>query len=87
VFVWIFRNRSHPDDPNKVYFDFFNLMSTPAQELPRPRHEHRRAAEGRDLSRVPGGEILDEDLYNLPRIQAGMRSSAFAGLHLGRIGL
>ena len=32
--------------------------------------------------RCEGGELLDEDLYNLPRIQAGMRSSAFRGLHL-----
>jgi hypothetical protein len=26
---------------------------------------------------------MDEDLYNLPRIQAGMRSAAFQDLHLG----
>ena len=31
-----------------------------------------------------GGNVLDEDLYNLPRIQAGMRSGAFQNLHLGR---
>ena len=27
-------------------------------------------------------DLIDEDLYNLPRIQAGMRSAAFKGLHL-----
>jgi hypothetical protein len=26
---------------------------------------------------------MDEDLYNLPRIQAGMRSAGFQSLHLG----
>jgi hypothetical protein len=34
------------------------------------------------LAHIPGGNVLDEDLYNLPRIQAGMRSAAFEGLHL-----
>jgi hypothetical protein len=30
-----------------------------------------------------GGELLTQDFYNLPRIQAGMQSSGFSGLHLG----
>jgi hypothetical protein len=30
-----------------------------------------------------GGKLLSQDLYNLPRIQAGMRSRAYTGLHLG----
>lgn len=83
MFVWIFRHRPHPTDPNKMYFDFLNLLNTPAQDVPRPRHERRCAGEGGDLSHIPGGEILDEDLYNLPRIQAGMQSSAFEALYLG----
>jgi hypothetical protein len=30
-----------------------------------------------------GGKLLGQDLYNLPRIQAGMRSRGYPGLHLG----
>jgi len=30
-----------------------------------------------------GGTLLGQDLYNLPRIQAGMRSRGYTGLHLG----
>ena len=30
-----------------------------------------------------GGELLAQDFYNLPRIQQGMNSSGFEGLHLG----
>jgi phenylpropionate dioxygenase-like ring-hydroxylating dioxygenase large terminal subunit len=83
MFVWIFRHRPHPIDPNKMYFDFFNLLNTPSQDVPRPQHEFHRVADGFRMTNVPGGEILDEDMYNLPRIQAGMRSRAFEGLQLG----
>jgi nitrite reductase/ring-hydroxylating ferredoxin subunit len=83
-FAWIFRHRPHPDDPNKMYFDFFNLVRTPALDVPRPEHEHRQLAEGYSFAEaLLGGELLDEDMYNLPRVQAGMRSRAFTGLHLG----
>ena len=45
---------------------------------------HLRVADGDRLAgRCEGGEVLDEDLYNLPRIQAGMRSAAVEALHLG----
>ena len=52
-----------------------------AQDLPRPETLH--LGPGETLAgRCEGGELMDEDLYNLPRIQAGMRSAAFSGLHL-----
>jgi hypothetical protein len=84
MFVWVFTHRPHPTDPNKMYFDFINLVNTPAQEIPRPEKKLFSTAAGDTLEGVcGGGELLDEDLYNLPRIQKGMNSAAFQNLHLG----
>ncbi|MEN8160771.1 MAG: aromatic ring-hydroxylating dioxygenase subunit alpha [Myxococcota bacterium] len=83
MFVWVFTHRPHPDDPNKMYFDFWNLMNTPGQDVPRPEKRFFRTADGDTLAGVcDGGDLLDEDLYNLPRIQRGMNSAAFEALHL-----
>jgi phenylpropionate dioxygenase-like ring-hydroxylating dioxygenase large terminal subunit len=82
-FTWVFMHRPHPDDPNRMYFDFWNLVRAPAHRIPRPEREHLRVADGATLAHIPGGNVIDEDMGNLPRIQAGMRSRAFAGLHLG----
>ena len=45
----------------------------------RERPPHRRDVEGGTSL----GVVLDQDLHNLPRVQAGMRSRAFSGLLLG----
>ena len=82
-FVWVFRHRPHPDDPNKMFFDVWNLVRAPAREIVRPEHEEHLLTDGFTMSGFPGGEILDQDMYNMPRIQKGMRSSRFSGLHLG----
>jgi len=85
LFLWVFTHRPHPDDPNKMLFDFVSLLNAPAQDLPRPEKRIYRVAAGDTLAgECEGGDLLDEDLYNLPRIQAGMRSRAFDALHLGR---
>lgn len=81
-FTWVFTHRPHPDDPHRMYFDFINLVRMPAHAVPRPQKEIYRVADGASLAHIPGGNVLDEDMYNLPRIQAGMRSAAFEGLHL-----
>jgi phenylpropionate dioxygenase-like ring-hydroxylating dioxygenase large terminal subunit len=81
-FNWVFTHRPHPDDPNRMYFDFLNLVRMPAHEVPRPARERYRAEDGASLAHIPGANVLDEDMHNLPRIQAGMRSAAFPGLHL-----
>jgi phenylpropionate dioxygenase-like ring-hydroxylating dioxygenase large terminal subunit len=84
LFTWVFTHRPHPTDPNRMYFDFTSLLRAPSQDLPRPQKLQLRGADGDTLSgRCEGGELMDEDLYNLPRIQAGMRSRAFESLHLG----
>lgn len=84
LFTWVFLHRPHPTDPNKMYFDFISLVNAPDQDVPRPVKEHYRTADGDTLAgRCEGGELLDEDLYNLPRIQAGLRSRGFEALQLG----
>jgi phenylpropionate dioxygenase-like ring-hydroxylating dioxygenase large terminal subunit len=82
-FTWVFTHRPHPDDPNRMYFDFLNLVRAPAHRIPRPEREHLRVEDGASLAHIPGGNVIDEDMFNLPRIQAGMRSRAFRELHLG----
>ncbi len=85
LFVWVFTHRPHPTDPNLMYFDFLNLMNSPGQDIPRPEKQLYRTRDGASLANAfEGGELLDEDLYNLPRIQCGMNSRAFETLHLGR---
>ncbi|MBJ22659.1 MAG: aromatic ring-hydroxylating dioxygenase subunit alpha [bacterium] len=84
LFTWVFMHRPHPTDPNKMYFDFISIMNASGIDVPRPEKEFYSTANGDTLDgKCDGGELLDEDLYNLPRIQAGMHSGAFQDLHLG----
>ena len=84
MFLWVFTHRPHPTDPNKMFFDFWNLVNTPGQDVPRPEKVILRADEKTAVGDLcDGGNVLDEDLYNLPRIQRGMNSRAFESLHLG----
>jgi hypothetical protein len=75
---WLFRHRPHPSDPNKMYFDFQDYLRWPASLGERERPAHRTDVQGGTSL----GVVLDQDLYNLPRVQAGMRSRAFEGLIL-----
>jgi phenylpropionate dioxygenase-like ring-hydroxylating dioxygenase large terminal subunit len=82
MFLWVFTHRPHPDDPNKMLFDFIDLLNAPGQDVPRPEKLYLKSTDS--LAELcAGGNVLDEDMYNLPRIQAGMRSSGFRNLHLG----
>jgi len=81
--TWVFRHRPHPDDPNKMLFDFINLLRAPNADIPRPPHERHPVADYSLAAATPGGDVLDEDMWNLPRIQAGLRSRGFSGLFLG----
>lgn len=71
-----FRQRPHPTDPNKMYFDvqFYTLVPEGAKPPPRPRHEEYKHGE------ISLGLVLDQDAYNLPRVQKGMNSRGYAGL-------
>ena len=68
-----------------MYFDFINLVNADGRDVPRPKREFYSTADGDTLDgKFTAGNLLDEDLYNLPRIQAGMRSRAFEDLLLGQ---
>jgi phenylpropionate dioxygenase-like ring-hydroxylating dioxygenase large terminal subunit len=83
--AWLFRHRAHPSDPDRMYFDFFNLVRLPNADIPRPDCEFHVASDDLLLEPVGGGgELLAQDTYNLPRIQQGMHSTGFEGLHLGK---
>jgi phenylpropionate dioxygenase-like ring-hydroxylating dioxygenase large terminal subunit len=72
----LFRQRPHPTDPNKMFFDLFRCVHVPKgkQRPPLPDHEHCKHGE-RSL-----GLVLDQDSVNLPHVQKGMHSEAFKGL-------
>jgi nitrite reductase/ring-hydroxylating ferredoxin subunit len=84
VSAWVFRHRPHPTDPERMLFDFWDLLRAPAAPPPRAPHRHVALSDDLALDLVSGGgPLLRQDLYNLPRIQAGMRSRAYTALHLG----
>jgi phenylpropionate dioxygenase-like ring-hydroxylating dioxygenase large terminal subunit len=76
---WIFRQRPHPSDPDRMFYDImtFELVAD-GQEWPQ-RAEHRTWKHG-DKSI---GLVLDQDAENLPGVQAGMHSMGFKGLWIG----
>ncbi|HJO22704.1 MAG: aromatic ring-hydroxylating dioxygenase subunit alpha [Myxococcota bacterium] len=81
--AWLFRHRPHPTDPNRMYFDFFNLIRGAGRG---ERPEHVELVLTDELVVEPtggGGKLIGQDFYNLPRVQAGMHSAGFAGLHMG----
>jgi len=74
----LFVSRPHPSDPNRMYFDLMNFAHLePGQPWQLP--EHRTYTHGQ----ISLGLVLDQDAYNLPRVQEGMQSAAFEGLVLG----
>lgn len=80
---WLFRQRPHATDPNKMYFDIWTFELIPEQDWedgePPPRPRHRQFKHG-DKSI---GLVLDQDAFNLPRVQKGMNSKGFRGLWIG----
>ena len=71
-----FRQRPHPTDPNKMYFDLQSYARVPqgAEWPPRPMHTTHKHGE------LSLGLVLDQDSYNLPRVQKGMNSASYKGL-------
>jgi phenylpropionate dioxygenase-like ring-hydroxylating dioxygenase large terminal subunit len=82
--AWVFRHRPHPTDPDRMYFDFWNLVRLPNADVPRPAHQFHVNRDDLVLDVLGGGGgLLAQDTFNLPRIQRGMHSAGFSGLHLG----
>ena len=77
--LMLFRQRPHPTDPDKMFYDIWTFELVPeGHEWPeRPRHQHFKHGE------KSIGLVLDQDAANLPGVQAGMHSAAFDGLWIG----
>ena len=76
---WLFRQRPHPTDPNKMFFDIWTFELVPEGDEWPERPEHRQFRHGEKSI----GLVLDQDAANLPGVQAGMASRGFRGLWLG----
>lgn len=77
---WLFRQRPHPTDPNKMFFDIWTFDLVPDGKQWPERPEHKQFAHG-DKSI---GLVLNQDAANLPGVQAGMNSRGYRGLWLGK---
>jgi phenylpropionate dioxygenase-like ring-hydroxylating dioxygenase large terminal subunit len=77
---WVFRQRPHARDPNKMFYDIWTYELVPGgQEWPRrAKHQHFRHGD------KSIGLVLDQDAANLPGVQAGMHSKGYKGLWLGK---
>ncbi|MEM9618950.1 MAG: aromatic ring-hydroxylating dioxygenase subunit alpha [Pseudomonadota bacterium] len=79
--MMMFRQRPHPDDPNKMLFDYwmFELPDNEfdPEEYKRPRHRQFKHGQ------TSLGLVINQDAYNLPFVQKGMNSRAYPGLWLG----
>ena len=73
------RQRPHATDPNKMLYDVWVFELVPQGEEWPERVKHRRFKHG-DRSI---GQVLDQDAYNLPTVQLGMKSDSFPGLWIG----
>jgi phenylpropionate dioxygenase-like ring-hydroxylating dioxygenase large terminal subunit len=74
--IMMFRQRPHPSDPNKMFYDLWMFELVPEGEPwpKRPKHQHFKHGD------KSIGQVLDQDAFNLPTVQKGMHSSAFKGL-------
>jgi len=77
--LMLFRQRPHPTDPDKMFYDLQNyrLVRNDEERPKLPRHEHFKHGD-KSL-----GLVLDQDAYNLPGVQKGMHSAGFPGLFIG----
>jgi phenylpropionate dioxygenase-like ring-hydroxylating dioxygenase large terminal subunit len=77
--LMMFRQRPHATDPNRMYYDIwmFELLPDFEKKPPRPRHQRFK----HDDKSI--GQVLDQDAFNLPHVQNGMKSDAFPGLWIG----
>ena len=69
----MFRQRPHPTDPDKMIFDIWNLARTPEGATAPDRAPHQELVHGKDSL----GLVVDQDAFNLPRLQRGMHSRGF----------
>ena len=77
--LMLFRQRPHPTDPDKMFYNIwmFELLDEGEEPPRRPKHQIIKYGD------KSIGLVLDQDAFNLPNVQKGMHSSAFEGLWLG----
>lgn len=81
--LMVFVSRPHPTDPNKMFWDLMNLTYVPEGEE-KEDAPHQFTTQEEFQTPNPGTkEVLDQDAYNLPYVQRGMKSGAYDGLILG----
>ena len=79
--MMMFRQRPHPEDPNKMFFDYY-MYELPDNEFDQEEHsrpKHKTYKYG-DVSL---GLVINQDAYNLPHVQKGMNSAGYKGLWIG----
>lgn len=81
--LMLFRQRPHPEDPDRMLYDIWIFELPDAEkddrnrEYRRPRHQYFRHGD------KSIGLVLDQDAFNLPNVQKGMHSAGFQGLWIG----
>ena len=77
--LMLFRQRPHPTNPDKMFYDVWVLELIPdGHEWPeRPRHTDFKFGD------KSIGLVLDQDAANLPGVQEGMHSAGIDGLWIG----
>lgn len=78
--LWIFRQRPHPTDPDRMFYDILTYDLVPDGAEP-PEPPVRKVFRHGDKSI---GLVLDQDSQNLPSVQAGMHSRGFGGIWAGK---
>ncbi len=78
---WFFRARPHPDDPNRMFWDFqeYHRMAPGGPRPQRPEHVH---SDWGGEERAALHLALRQDGDTAPPQQRGLRSRGFRGLHL-----
>jgi len=69
-FTWVFTHRPHPGDPNRMYFDFLNLVRMPSHDVARPEKERLRVDDGISLAHAAdeGWASVHPDADRDPRL-------------------
>jgi phenylpropionate dioxygenase-like ring-hydroxylating dioxygenase large terminal subunit len=79
--LWIMRPRPHPTDPNRCFFDKIVLKATFSPSAPPPSQgrPEREVLTREDVlaGRTSMNITVDQDLFYLPFMQAGMASRGF----------
>jgi phenylpropionate dioxygenase-like ring-hydroxylating dioxygenase large terminal subunit len=79
----VFISRPHPTDPNKMFYDL-QYYTHPEPGKPAVDAEHRYITnEQLDMGDAFLNEVLLQDAFNLPHVQAGMQSQAYEALRIG----